>query len=100
MTGQGYVPGAPPDGVPATAAIPSPVAITVFLNGTDVNSPSYGESNIEHVLYSGLNQYPGMWQVNVLIPAAVTTPTWFAVVANGVANWNANSGFKTYIYVK
>lgn len=100
MTGQGYVPGAPPDGVPAAAAIPAPVAITVFLNGTDVNSPSYGESNIEHVLYSGLNQYPGMWQINVQIPASVTTPTWFAVVANGVANWNANSGFKTYIYVK
>jgi uncharacterized protein (TIGR03437 family) len=100
LTGQGYVPGAPPDGVPAASAISAPVTITVLLNGTDVNSATYGESNIQHVLYSGINQYPGMWQINVQIPASVTTPTWFAVLANGLANWDAGSGFKTYIYVK
>jgi uncharacterized protein (TIGR03437 family) len=102
MTGQGNVPNAPPDGVQATVAIPAPVTITVLLNGLDVNGPEYGEQSTQHVQYSGLNQYPGMWQINVQIPATVTTSSgvWFAVMANGVANWDANSGFKTYIYVK
>ena len=100
MTGQGYVPGAPPDGMPATGPVSAPVPITVVLNGVDVNSPTYGESGIQHVLYSGINQYPGIWQINVQIPSTVTTPTWFAVLANGLANWDAGSGFKTYIYVK
>jgi uncharacterized protein (TIGR03437 family) len=100
MTGEGYVPGAPPDGTPATQALAAPVPVTVFLNGTDVNSPVYGESNIQHVLYSGINQYPGMWQINVQIPATVTSPTWFAIEVNGIVNWQTTSGFKTYIYVK
>jgi uncharacterized protein (TIGR03437 family) len=102
MTGQGYVPNAPPDGVPATTAIAAPVAVTVLLNGVDVNSPSYAEQNIQHVLYSGLNSIPGMWQVIVQIPntVATTAGVWFAVIANGEANWDASSGFKTYIYVK
>ena len=100
LTGQGYVSGAPADGVPATAAMAAPAAVTVYLNGVDVNSSTYGEPGIQHVLYSGLNQYPGVWQVNVLIPASITTPTWFAVVADGLANWDSGSGFKTYIYVK
>jgi uncharacterized protein (TIGR03437 family) len=102
MTGQGYVPNAPPDGVPAATAIAAPVAVTVLLNGVDVNSPSYAEQNIQHVLYSGLNSIPGMWQVIVQIPntVATTAGVWFAVIANGEANWDASSGFKTYIYVK
>ena len=102
MTGQGNVPGAPPDGVPATTAIAAPVPITVLLNGFDVNSAQYGESTVQHVLYSGINQYPGMWQINVRIPATVATTSgvWFAVIADGEANWDASSGFKTYLYVK
>jgi uncharacterized protein (TIGR03437 family) len=102
MTGQGNVPGAPPDGVQATTAISAPVAITVLLNGVDVNSATYAEQSQQHVLYSGINQYPGMWQINVKIPATVATASgvWFAVIANGEANWDISSGFKTYIYVK
>jgi hypothetical protein len=43
-----------------------------------------------------------MWQINVKIPATVATASgvWFAVIANGEANWDISSGFKTYIYVK
>jgi uncharacterized protein (TIGR03437 family) len=102
MTGQGNVPGAPPDGVPATTAMPAQYGVTVLLNGIDVNDPSYQESSIQHVLYSGINQYPGMWQINLLIPKTVVTTSgvWFAVISNGEANWDASSGFKTYIYVK
>jgi uncharacterized protein (TIGR03437 family) len=102
MTGEGNVPGEPPDGVPATAALSAPVPITVLLNGFDVNSSTYAEQNIQHVLSSGINQYPGMWQINVQIPKTVVTTSgvWFAVIADGEANWDASSPFKTYIYVK
>jgi uncharacterized protein (TIGR03437 family) len=102
MTGQGNVPTAPPDGVQATTAISGQYQPTVLLNAVDVNSAAYGESSVQHVLYSGINQYPGMWQINVKIPATVATSAgvWFAVLVNGEANWVASSGFKTYIYVK
>jgi uncharacterized protein (TIGR03437 family) len=103
MTGQGHVPGLPSDGVPATAPISAPVPITVLLNGIDVNGYP-GESGVQHILYSGIDELPGMWQINVLIPKTVSVTsgvgTWFAVIANGVSNWDSSSGFKTYIYVK
>jgi uncharacterized protein (TIGR03437 family) len=101
MTGQGSIPGAPPDGVPATTAMSAQYGVTVLLNGIDVNDPSYQESSTQHILYSGINQYPGMWQINVLIPKTVVTTNgvWFAVISNGESNWDATSGFMTYIYV-
>ena len=102
MTGQGYIPGLPPDGTPATTAISGQYAITVLLNGFDVNGSQYAEQSIQHILYSGINQYPGMWQINVQIPATVATTAgvWFAVLVNGESNWDSGSGFRTYIYVK
>jgi uncharacterized protein (TIGR03437 family) len=102
MTGAGSIPGLPPDGTPPTTAISGQYQPTVDLNLVDVNSPSYGESNIQHILYSGVNGYPGMWQINVKIPQTVVTtaPVSFVVIVNGISNWDANSGFETYIYVK
>ena len=104
MTGQGAIAGEPGDGVPATAALSSPYPLTVLINGIDVNDPAYQEQSIQHVLYSGINQYPGMWQVNVQIPKSVVPgpggAVWFVVLVNGVPNWDASSPFKTYIYVK
>jgi uncharacterized protein (TIGR03437 family) len=103
MTGEGAIPGEPADGVPASAALSAQYPVTVLLNYIDVNDPSYQESNIQHILYSGINQYPGMWQINVLIPKTVV-PSGGAVsvvaVTNGAPNWDATSPFKTYIYVK
>jgi uncharacterized protein (TIGR03437 family) len=101
MTGQGSVPGAPADGVPATTAMSAIYGVTVLLNGQDVNAYP-GETTTQHILYSGINQYPGMWQINVLIPQSVVTTSgvWFAVICEGLSNWNSGSGFKTYIYVK
>lgn len=103
MTGQGNVPGGPADGVPATSAISAQYPVTVLLNGIDVNDPAYQEQNIQHVLYSGINQYPGMWQLNVQIPKTVVPVSgaaWFVAIINGAPNWDATSPFKTYIYVK
>ncbi len=103
MTGEGAVPGEPADGVPATASLPAQYPVTVFINGIDVNDPQYQEQNIQHILGSGIDQYPGMWQVNVLIPKTVVPTSgavWFVAVINGAPNWDASSPFKTYIYVK
>jgi uncharacterized protein (TIGR03437 family) len=104
-TGQGYVPNAPPDGS-SPGALPSSAALTVFLNAIDVNG--YGEAG-QHILYSGLDQYPGVWQINVLIPQGVapssTTPqygsaTLLNLVVNGVANIDLGLGWTTVIWVK
>jgi uncharacterized protein (TIGR03437 family) len=104
MTGEGAVPGEPADGVPASAALSAQYPITVLLNGIDVNSPDYQESSTQHILYSGINQYPGMWQINVQIPKTVVPANgavWFDVITSqGAPNWDATSPFKTYIYVK
>ena len=103
LTGEGAIPGEPADGVPATGPLSAQYPVTVLLNGIDVNDPVYQEQNIQHVLYSGINQYPGMWQINLQIPKTVV-PTngaaWFAVIINGAPNWDVSSPFKTYIYVK
>ena len=75
----------------------------MVINGTDVNDPAYQEQNIQHILYSGINQYPGMWQINVLIPKTVVPASgavWFATIINSAPNWDALSPFRTYIYVK
>jgi len=103
MTGEGAVPGEPADGVPATAAMSAQFGVTVFINYVDVNDPAYQESNIQHILYSGINQYPGMWQINVQIPKTVVPVSGavsFVVTINGEPNWDATSPFKTYFYVK
>jgi uncharacterized protein (TIGR03437 family) len=103
MTGEGAIPGEPADGVPATATLSAQYPVTVVINGTDVNDPAYQEQNIQHILYSGINQYPGMWQINVLIPKTVVPASgavWFATIINSAPNWDALSPFRTYIYVK
>ena len=66
LTGQGVVPGSPPDGSfdPATDSKPLPVQTVVIINGTPLNS--------SQLLYSGLGcGYPGLWQINALVPLNV-----------------------------
>jgi uncharacterized protein (TIGR03437 family) len=103
MTGQGNIPGLPPDGTPSSTAIAAKYGVTVLINGIDVNDPAYQEQNTQHILGSSINGIPGDWQVNVLIPKTVV-PTngavWFAAIINNVPNWDVSSPFKTYIYVK
>jgi len=61
LTGQGRVPGHPPDGMPATGAIPGPVAPVLVINGTILSGSA--------VSYSGLTGFPGGWQINATVPA-------------------------------
>ncbi|HUB81514.1 MAG TPA: hypothetical protein VMB03_22095 [Bryobacteraceae bacterium] len=103
MTGQGNIPGLPPDGTAATSAMAAQYPVTVLINGIDVNDPEYQEQNINHILYSGINGIPGDWQINVQIPKTVVPKNgavWFAAIINQVPNWDESSPFMTYIYVK
>ena len=103
-TGEGFISGAPPDGTPPTQAISSTTALTVYLNAVDVNT--WPDEQFQHVQYSGVNSYPGMWQVNVKIPMDVPPSTStngstpLALVANGVVNYDINAGWYTVIAVK
>ena len=75
----------------------------MFLNGTDVNGS--GEAG-QHIQYSGLDQFPGVWQINVLIPQTVTPSaqtgnnTLLNLIVNGTANIDLGLGWKTVIWVK
>ena len=61
-TGQGVVNGAPPDGSPATGAVPTSQQPQVYAGGTDFLPPSA-------VTYSGLAPgFVGLWQINIQIP--------------------------------
>jgi uncharacterized protein (TIGR03437 family) len=104
LTGEGAVPGEPADGVPATSAVATqPGLLTVYLNGQDANSAVYQEQNIQHILYSGINQYPGMWQINLQIPKTVVPVSgavWFEAVISGAGSLDLTAPFKTYFYVK
>ena len=60
-----------------------------------------GGETQEHVQYSGLSTYPGLWQVNVQIPQNVPPglePIFVGM--NGIYSSDANSGFRMVIYVK
>ena len=100
-TGQGFVPNAPSDGS-SPGALPSPAALTVVINAVDVNGYT-GEAS-QHIQYSGLDQFPGVWQINVLIPQGVApssvTTTLLNIIVNGTTNIDLGLGWKTVIWVK
>jgi uncharacterized protein (TIGR03437 family) len=102
-TGEGYVPGAPPDGT-SVSLLKSPVALTVYLNKVDVNT--WPDEPQQHIQYSGLDLYPGVWQINVLIPMDVPPSsqtggsTQLAIIADGVVNFDISQGWYTVIVVK
>lgn len=108
-TGQGVVPNAPPDGMPASSAISTANTPQVILGGNFVDSyaPQPGEplSNCPHfVCYSGLNGFPGMWQVNVEVPKGVPpstqATTLLDLVLQGYPAWSiSNSKFEVVVYV-
>jgi uncharacterized protein (TIGR03437 family) len=71
-TGQGFVPGAPDDGIGATSptSVPTRTDVVIGACNVDDNGCNAGEGG-GHVKYSGLNGYPGGWQINVQIPQNV-----------------------------
>ena len=75
-TGQGYIPGAPPDGTPPSGPVWTPVMPRVAIGTAFTDNvallPGDPPTNAKFISYSGLNGYPGVWQINVQIPMAVT----------------------------
>ncbi len=107
-TGVGFVPGAPPDGTPATAATPAPATVRVYLGNAgyvDETPLLPGESNGGNfVKYSGLAPgLVGVWQVNVQVPMATApnTQTILALVLNGnVADPDSFSTYHATVAIK
>jgi uncharacterized protein (TIGR03437 family) len=102
-TGQGFVPGAPADGVPPSSAIATSQTPRVAINNlfTDQYTPDNGDvPQAQWLSYSGLSSYPGLWQINVWIPKGVVAGTQIPVlVVLGSTPSNDNT-FRTVIAVK
>jgi uncharacterized protein (TIGR03437 family) len=96
-TGEGYIPGAPPDGQPATSALPSPQPPTVFINPLTVPGSD--------VTYAGIAPgQVGVWQINFRIPKEIITlpdqPTWVIVLQNNFRSGAPVDDRGIEIYVK
>ena len=74
-TGQGLVPNAPPDGTPASGAVPSPIAPRVLIGGQfpEQYQVQPGDPpNGQFIQYFGLAPgLVGLWQLNMYIPMGV-----------------------------
>jgi len=73
-TGQGFVPGAPPDGELVTGDIRTPQPPRIALNGVfleDYIQNTEDKPKDQWLYSSGLQQYPGLWQINFYIPSSV-----------------------------
>ncbi|MEO8658526.1 MAG: hypothetical protein ABI693_08655, partial [Bryobacteraceae bacterium] len=84
-TGQGFVPGAPPDGGVPGKATPAQTTLNVFFNGVPATD----------VQYTGLApSLIGTWQINVRIPTTVapSNSVPVVIVANGVSSYDGSSG--------
>lgn len=96
-TGQGFIPGAPPDGTISNKPLSTPSLPLVIMGTNFVPSAN--------ILYSGLAPtLVGVWQINVLIPdSVITTPdfsTQIVVIANNVPSGGGGLGRPIQIYVK
>ena len=97
-TGQGFIPGGPPDGSASSAQLPTP-QLPELIMGT-------GPVPAANILYSGLAPGEvGVWQVNVLIPdTVITTPTFptqvIAILGNNPPSGGGGLGRALIIYVK
>jgi uncharacterized protein (TIGR03437 family) len=103
-TGQGFVPNAPPDGTLANGAIPAPIQVRVNIGGAYLDQMLYDSSSDvskdQWTQYSGLNAYPGLWQINAYIPHAVVPGTKIPLIVVGQGQTNGDGSFNVYINVK
>jgi len=88
-TGQGFTPGAPTDGASPQSAVSTPAQPTVAIGACRVDDPAPPcNGDPSNVVYSGLNSYPGGWQINVKIPQSTAPGSQvpLAISINGVTN--------------
>jgi uncharacterized protein (TIGR03437 family) len=103
-TGAGFVPGAPPDGTPPQSPVPTPPPPpNVIVGACLVDDTACTMETGEHIKYSGLSAYPGVWQLNVQIPMN-TAPGSQVPLLVGIDNIFSTSiksdGFEMVIAVK
>jgi uncharacterized protein (TIGR03437 family) len=96
-TGQGYIPGAPPDGAISNAPLQTP-QVPELIMGTGFVPPA-------NIQYSGLSPaLVGVWQINVLIPDSVITtptiPTQVIAIQDNIPSGGGGLGRPVIIYVK
>lgn len=96
-TGQGFIPGAPPDGSAPSGPVNAPTLPTVIMGTGPVPSAS--------IQYFGLAPaLVGVWQLNVMIPDSVITtpgfPTQVIVILNNVPSGGGGLNRPVLIYVK
>jgi uncharacterized protein (TIGR03437 family) len=100
-TGQGFVPGAPPDGSLPQGLVTTPTNPRIVMNGLFLDEIALqpgDPANGQFVQFSGLSpSYPGIWQINVQIPMAIPpgVQTILAIVQDGIASVDPNAG--TYV---
>jgi uncharacterized protein (TIGR03437 family) len=104
--GQGFVPGAPPDGSPVTGLLPTQLVPSVNIGGhftyeypTGVGDPPPDQ----FVTFSGLAPgLVGVWQINVRIPANVVPGTQVPLIIQlgSQLSIDTTAGFLTTIAVK
>jgi uncharacterized protein (TIGR03437 family) len=104
-TGQGFVPNAPPDGTLVSGLYNAPIPLRVNIGGNYLDAMVYDSTSDapkdQWLQYSGLNAYPGLWQINIYIPHAVVPKTQIPLIilAAGVTNTDPGT-FNVYINVK
>jgi uncharacterized protein (TIGR03437 family) len=104
-TGQGNIPNAPPDGTLVNGLFNASIPLRVNINGAYVDSMAYDSTSDipqnQWLQYSGLNVFPGLWQINVYIPHAVVPNTKIPLVILGGGQTSTDPGtFNVYINVK
>ncbi len=105
-TGQGFIPGAPPDGnvAPSNPLLQTPLTPRVAFNGlfTDEYVPGNGDpSGGKFVDFSGLTPGTiGLWQINVHVPANVTPGTQVPVYIFIGSVLSVDQTFTTTINIK
>jgi uncharacterized protein (TIGR03437 family) len=102
-TGQGFVSGAPADGVPPSGPVATPLTPRVAINGIFLDQfvPDSSEPpQSQWVQYSGLSTFPGLWQINVWVPKGVVPSAQVPILFLYGSNPTTDGSFRTVIAVK
>jgi uncharacterized protein (TIGR03437 family) len=103
-TGQGFVPNAPPDGTLGSGPVSAPIPLRVNIGGNYLDGMVYDSTSdipkAQWLSYSGLNAYPGLWQINAYIPHAVVPGSKIPLILVGGGTASTDGSFNVYINVK
>src|SRR5262249_31723690 len=105
-TGQGFVPNAPADGALVQGQFNTPLTPRININGNyldELNAEAGEPPKSQWVQFSGLSAFPGLWQINVYLPKALSAASQapIAVVLSGTPSYDFTvGGYRTTIAIK